>query len=197
MPFSIPIWNCRLLWVFVVQLHVESQHFWRGPLAHQAAGLYKWIFFSFHHFSILHIRAPNQRGVLSFLRCACQEWQRLLAANSHSRCATLPAAWGSCGTCAFHNCICRVNVHLQIKQHLNAIALPLWRSTKYQEDSLYIILAVKCNFQCSWHQDQRLANAQTIPLSGRLQSLGGKHILIYSGSQKPRIKWKRQKYLPT
>lgn len=30
-----------------------------------------------------------------------------------------------------------------------------------------------------------------------LRALGGKFTLIYSGSQKPHIKWKRQKYFPT
>ena len=138
-----------------------------------------------------------QRGVLSFLQYACQGRQKLLAANFHSRCATLPAAWSSCGAHASHNCVCRVNAHLQIKQHLNVVVLPVQRSTKYLENSLYIILAVKCNFQCSWHQDWSSANAQIIPLLGRLRSLGGKFTLIYSGSQKPHVKWKRQKYLPT
>jgi len=89
-----------------------------------------------------------------------------------------------------------VNAPLQIKQHLNAAVLPVQGSTKYQENSLYVILAVKCNFQCSWHQDLSSANTQTIPISGKLQSLGGKFTLIYSGSQKPHVKWRRQKYLP-
>lgn len=126
----------------------------------------------------------------------CQERQKLLATISHSCCDTLPAEWCSCGAHASRNHVCRENAHLQTNQHLNAIVLPVQRATKYQENPLYIILAVKSNLQCSWHQGQSSDNAQIIPLSGRLQSLGGKFTLINCGSQKAHIKWKRQKYLP-
>lgn len=60
MPFFIAIWNCKLLWVFAVQVHAESSHFWHHPLAYQAARLNKWILFSFNYFLILCVMAPNR-----------------------------------------------------------------------------------------------------------------------------------------
>lgn len=113
------------------------------------------ILFPFNYFLVLCVMVPN-RATASNIReessaCSiCVSGNReALAVTSHSCCDTLPAVWCCCGAHASHNHGCRENAHFQTNQPLKAIVLPVQRATKYQENSLYIIPAVKSNLQCS------------------------------------------------
>lgn len=121
------------------------------PLADQAAGLKAYCSLLITScYCVLWYPTEQQHPISErspqLFQYVCQEIQKLLAATSHSCCDTLPAVmllW----------CMCFPQPCLQREcpfpdKPLNAIVLSVQRATKYQENSLYIILAVKSNLQC-------------------------------------------------
>lgn len=158
MSFFIAISNGKLSWVFAAQLHAESWCFWCCPLTDQTAGLNKCMLFFFNYFLIPCIMVPN-RAIASNIREESSACLICVSGKTEASGCNFPLLlWHTtcslmlCGGHASHNHVCRENAHLQTNQHLNAIVLPVQRATKYQENSLYIIPAVKSNLQCSWHQ---------------------------------------------